>query len=210
MSEEHGDSERKRVKRKRILIVTAGLLALILLLYAVLGCLVYCHYEPAIESLIADVEAESSRQDGWDMAIAEIETECRRLGVVLGKDFAAQKRQKERLQQAVKNEKDRQALLRKDLKGRFRWSTEWRNRTEARLVRAQQALDGFKGPQKDAAMEAKIRFLRQQLEALRARKRNFQSIQDRLDRLNERRDRLKIWPLPMLDRFVQEKVTTEK
>ena len=192
-------------KSKRIFILTAGFLALVLLIYVTLGSLVYCYYEPNIESLMADVKAEESRQDGWDRAITEVEEECRHLRALQDKDFVAQKRQKERLQQVVKDAEDRRSLLKKDIRGRCRWSAEWRARTEARLARARQILDGFNGPSKDTKMEAKIRFLRQQLEALRVRKREIILKQDRLNFLIERRDLLKIWPLPMLDRFLEEK-----
>lgn len=176
---------------KSTLKITAGLLMLILLLYVALGCLVYCYYEPQIK-------LEMERQDGWNMAIAEIEDECLRLGSTQDQDFAAQQRQRDRLQRAVNDEKARYSQLKKDLMGRSSgWSTEWKLRTEARLARAQQALSAFDGPKKDKAVEAKIGSLHQQLVALRARR-------DRLKRMIEWRDRLKIWPLPLLDRFVEE------
>ena len=76
---------------KSTLKITAGLLMLILLLYVALGCLVYCYYEPQIK-------LEMERQDGWNMAIAEIEDECLRLGSTQDQDFAAQQRQRDRLQ----------------------------------------------------------------------------------------------------------------
>ena len=132
------------------------------------------------------------------MAIAEIEDECRRLGSFQSKEFAAQKRQRDRLQQAVNDEKVRRSHLKKDIWGRSnRWSMEWMLRTEARLEQAQQALAEFDGPKKDRAVEAKIESLRRKLAALRVRR-------DRIHRLVEWRDRLKIWPLPLIDRFVAE------
>ena len=176
---------------KSTLKITAGLLMLILLLYVALGCLVYCYYEPQIK-------LEMERQDGWNMAIAEMEDECRRLVSSQNNDFAAQRRQRDQLQQAVNDEKVRNSQLKKDPWRRaHRWSVEWELRTEARLARAQQALSAFDGPKKDKAVEAKIGSLHQQLVALRARR-------DRLKRMIEWRDRLKIWPLPLLDRFVEE------
>lgn len=179
---------------KRTLKITVGLFVLILLLYVALGCLVYCYYEPQIK-------LEMGRQDGWNMAIAEIEDECRRLGFSQSKDIAAQKRQRDRLQQAVNDEKVRRSQLKRDIRGRSsRWSTEWKLRTEIRLAQAQQALAEFDGPKKDKAVEAKIESLRQQLAALRARR-------DRLTLMIEWRNRLKIWPLSMIDRFVEEEET---
>ncbi len=193
---------------KRTLKIAAGLLVLILLLYVALGCLVYCYYEPNIKSLIADVELEASRQDGWDSAIAEIEEECRRLGVTQKNVLSAQERQRDRLQQAVKDEKIRRSHLQKDIRGRLsRSSMEWNSRTEERLAQAQQALAKFEGPKKDAKVEAKIQALRQRLEALRDRKQALQSKQERLNLMIEWRDKLKIWPLPMIDRFVEEEET---
>lgn len=182
---------------KRTLKITAGLLVLILLLYVALGCLVYCYYEPQIK-------LEMERQDGWNMAIAEIEDECRQLGVSQNRDFAAQKRQRTRLEQAVNDQKVRRSHLQKDIRGRSsRWSTEWKSRTEERLAQAQQALAEFDGPKKDKAVEAKIESLRQQLAALCVRR-------DRLKLMIEWRDRLKIWPLPMIDRFVDGEETPKE
>jgi DNA repair exonuclease SbcCD ATPase subunit len=196
---------------KRALKITAGLLVLFLLLYVALGCLVYCYYEPNIKSLIADVELEASRQDGWDSAIAEIEEECRRLGVTQKNVLSAQERQRDRLQQAVKDEKIRRSHLQKDIRGRLsRSSMEWNSRTEERLAQAQQALAEFKGPKKDAKVEAEIQALRQRLEALRDRKQALQSKQERLNLMIEWRDKLKIWPLPMIDRFVDGEETPKE
>jgi hypothetical protein len=176
---------------KRALKIAAGLLALVLLLYVALGCLIYFYYEPQIK-------LEMKRQDGWNMAIAEIEDECRRLGSFQSKDLAAQKRQRDRLQQEVNDEKVRRSQLERGIWGRSnRWSTEWMLRTEARLEQAQQALAEFDGPKKDPAVEAKIESLHKQLAALRVRR-------DRLHLLIEWRDRLKIWPLPVIDRFAAE------
>ena len=193
---------------KRTLKITAGLLVLVLLLYVALGCLVYCYYEPNIKSLVADIELEASRQDGWDSAFSEIEEECRRLGVIQKNMLSAQESQRDRLQQAVRDEKVRCSQLKKDIWGRSsRWSMEWKLRTEERLAQAQQALAEFKGPKKDAKVEAKIQALRQRLEALRDRKQALQSKQERLNLMIEWRDKLKIWPLPMIDRFVDEEET---
>ena len=206
---------------------------LILLLYVALGCLVYCYYEPNIKSLKADVESQKAdvemeaslldKQDRWNSAITEIEDECRRLGASQSNELARQKRQKERLQQAVENESVRLSHLRKSLRmdDKFRSSVEWRLKTEERLTRAQRALAEFDGPKKDAKVEAKIQKLRQQLEALQVQALQFQKRlealrvqkQVKLDRLNlmvEWRDRLKIWPLPMIDRFVDEEEPPEE
>ena len=182
---------------KRTLKITAGLLVLILLFYVALACLVYGYYEPQIK-------LEMERQDGWNMAIAEIEDECRRLGSSQSRDFAAQERQRARLEQAVNDEKVRRSQLQRDIMGRSsRWSAEWKLRAEARLAQAQQALAAFDGPKKDPAVEAKIESLRQQLAALSARR-------DRLKLMIEWRDRLKIWPLPMIDRFVDGEETPKE
>lgn len=170
---------------------------LILLLYVALGCLVYCYYEPQIK-------LEMERQDGWNLAISEIEDECRRLGSSQNQDFAAQKRQRDRLQQAVNNEKARRSQLQRDLLGRSsRWSMEWKIRTERRLAQAQQALDEFDGPKTDKAVEAKIVSLSQQLVALRARR-------DRLKLMIDWRDRLKVWPLPQMESFVMNRLAKEE
>ena len=175
---------------KSVIKVTAGLLVLILLGYVALGCLVYGYYEPQIKM-------EKERQDGWNVAITEIEDECRRLRIAQNKDFAEQKRQKDWLQQAVKAEQVRLAHLEKNLNdNKFRSSVEWKERTNERLEQAQQALDEFNGSSKDTKLGDKIRSLNQQLETLRIRR-------DRLSLMIEWRDRLKIWPLPLIDRFVE-------
>ena len=182
---------------KRIFITMVGLLVLILLVYVALGCLIYGYYEPQIK-------LEKERQDGWNVAITEIEDECRRLKIAQNKDLAAQKRQKDWLQQAVKAEEIRVAHLEKNLNDdKFKSSVEWKLRTKERLEQAQQALDEFNGSSKDTKLGAKIRSLYQQLETLRIRR-------DRLSLMIEWRDRLKIWPLPEIDRFVKEKMTAEK
>ena len=191
-------------KMKSVIKATAGLLVLILLGYVALGCLVYGYYEPSIKSLMADVNAESSRQRGWEEALTEIEEECRRLEAVQNNALSVQWKQKDRLQQAVKNEEIRNSLLRKSIKDeKLQSAVEWKLRTEARLEQAQQALAKFEGPKKDAKVEAKIQTLRQKLGALRVRRQVFQTMQDRLNLMIEWRDRLKIWPLPLIDRFVE-------
>ena len=189
----------------------AGLLVLILLVYVALGCLVHCYYEPSIKSLMADVNAESSRQRGWEEALTEIEEECRRLEAVQNNALSIQKKQKDRLQQAVKNEEIRNSLLRKSIKDdKFPSAVEWKLRTEARLEKAQQALAKFEAPKKDAKVEARIQALRQKLEALRVRRQVFQTMQDRLNLMIEWRDRFKSWSLPALDRIFEEKNPSEK
>ena len=196
---------------KRMFMVMAGLLVLSLLIYVALGCLVYCYYEPNIQSLVADVELEASRQDGWDLAIAEIEEECRRIEETQRKELSAQERQKDRLQQAVKIEERRNSQLKNDFRGRSsRWSREWKLRTEERLAQAQRALAELEGPKSDPKLEAKIKMLRERLEALRVRKQSFQAMLDRLNLMIEWRNRLKIWPLPIIDRFVNNDSTGEK
>jgi len=175
---------------KRLLVATTGLLVLILLVYVALGCLVYGYYEPQIK-------LEKERQGGWNAAITEIEDECRRLRIAQNKDFVEQKRQKDRLQQAVKAEEVRLTHLEKGANdNKFRSSVEWRLRTNERLAQAQQALDEFNGSSKDTKLGDKIRSLYQRLETLRIRR-------DRLNLMIEWRDRLKIWPLPLIDRYVE-------
>ena len=196
---------------RKALVIVAGLLVLVLVFYVAMGSLVYCYYEPNIELLMAEVDAEALREDGWNQAVTEIEDECRRLGGVQCRGIELQKRQRDRLQQSVKVEEIRTGHLKKSLRDqRFRSSVEWRLRTEARLVRAKQALAEFDGPRKDAKLEAQIQKLRQKLDALRIRRQEFQVLQDRLNLMIEWRDRLKIWPLPMIDRLGEEKISEEQ
>ena len=177
---------------RNLLIGVAGLLALICIVYAVLGYFVFFRYGPLIEK-------EESRQEGWTAAIAEIEKECNRAAVDRRKAKANLDRERGRLQKTVKNEEVRSSMLEKDLKGAHSHSSEnWKQRTAERLASAQRALADFDAGKGDARHDEKVAELRQRLAALRARR-------DELQALYERRDCLMVWPLQLLAPYFDNK-----
>lgn len=182
---------------KKTCIIVGMILLMILLVYGILAYCVFFYYEPRIEK-------EEARKEGWAQAIAEIEKECRQASDMWAKKNDAWGKQKATLEKAFAIEKSRNALLGKGLKGdtRIPSDAEWRNRSKDRLDRAQEALDHFANS-KDAPKEkARIMELRQQLDALRARQ---QELQD----LYEKRDKLMVWPLPLIAPYFKKETTQE-
>ena len=178
---------------KKVCIILGMMLFTILLVYGILAYCVFFYYGPRIAK-------EETRQAGWAQAVEELENECRQTADKLEK-------QKAKLEQNLKIEKSRIALLEKGLKGKNQhaWSDyDWKRRTENRLIRAQEALDLFEANHKDDPKERRrILELRQQLEALRARQ---QELQD----LYERRDKLMVWPLPLIAPYFEKETKQEQ
>lgn len=148
---------------------------LVLLVYATLAYFVFFCYGPRI------VE-EESRQEGLSLAIAEVKEEYR-----MARNAWAKK--KANLEKTVRDEKMRRSLLEKRFRGHpFGSDYEWQCRTDERIAQAQEALILFQKSSKEAVrlMEAG-----RQLSALRVRQ---QELQD----LCEMRDRLMVWPLPLI------------
>ena len=174
---------------KRTCIILGTILCLLLLVYGTLAYCVFFYYGPRIAR-------EESRQEGWEQAIAEIEEECRHLSDSNRKFRSEQSVQREKrqakLEKTVRDEEARRALLDREFRGPVSGSgSEWKRRTDERLQRAQQALDDFKKNSSGSSANMRLTELRQQLEALRARQQEFQD-------LCERRDKLMVWPLPLI------------
>ena len=173
---------------KKAFLAIGAVLSTLLLVYGILVYCVFFYYEPRIEK-------EEARQEGWVQAIEELEYECRQVTDVMTKQRDSWGKQKTKLEQTVKVEKSRSALMEKGLEGRrrFGWSDyDWKRRTNERLAQAQKAFDNFRKDYKDDPKGmARLEKLRQQLEALRAR-------QQKLQGLYENRDKLMVWPLPII------------
>ena len=185
---------------KKTCVIIGAALLLVLLVYATLAYFVFFCYGPRI------VE-EESRQEGWLRAIAEVEKECRLIREndrksqdewvrQTEKKKAESEKQKARLEKAVRDERARRSLLEQKFKGQHKLSDlEWKRKTDERLRQAQQALDSFEQKEmvgyKNDEANARLVELRRQLDALRARRQEFQD-------LCEMRDRLMVWPLPLI------------
>ena len=174
---------------KRASVILGTILCLLLLVYGTLAYCAFFYYGPRIAR-------EESRQEGWMQAIAEIEEECRHLSGNNRKLRSEQAIQREKrqakLEKTVREEAARRALLDREFRGPVSGSdSEWKRRADERLLRAQQALDDFKKASSGSSANVRLTELRQQLEALRARRQEFQD-------LCERRDRLMVWPLPLI------------
>ncbi len=176
---------------KKICIILGMMLFTVLLVYGILAYCVFFYYGPRIAK-------EEARREGWAQAVEEIEEETRQVMDMAAKesDKKAKKSAKEKaiLEQNVKIERSRRSLLDNDLEGTqaIPSNVEWKRRTDERLARAEAALDDYtKNCKDDAKSMPKLKELRQLLEALRARQ---QELQD----LYEKRDKLMVWPLPLI------------
>ena len=197
---------------KKTCVIIGAALLLVFFVYAMLAYLVFFCYGPRI------VE-EESRQEGWLQAITEIEEECRLISEAdrksqdewvrqTKKKKVESEKQKTRLEKAVRDEKARRSLLEQKFKGHRKLSDlEWERKTDERLRQAQQALDSFEQKEmvgyKNDEANARLVELRRQLDALRARRQEFQD-------LCEMRDRLMVWPLPLIAPLFDDKKKKEQ
>ena len=180
---------------KKVCIISGMVLFTVLLVYGTLAYCVFFYYEPRIAQ-------EETRRAGWAQAVEELENECREAADEAEQQREFREKQKAKLEQDRKIEKSRSALVEKGLKGRNQrgWSDyDWKRRTANRLIRAQEALDHFETNHKK---RCRLLELRQQLEALRARQ---QVLQD----LYEKRDRLMVWPLPLIAPYFEKETKQE-
>lgn len=184
--------------KNECLILAGTLFVLLLLFYGILGYCVFFYYEPRIAE-------EEARQEGWALAITESEEEYRRTLDAMARQETSRSKLKANLEETVKIEKSRKSLLEKNLKSRRRLPSdlEWRRRTNERFVRAQQALDDFEKQYSDHPEGmTRLAELRRQLETLRARQAEIRD-------LYEKRDKLMVWPLPLIAPFFEDETSHE-